>query len=381
MPLTTLFTINISVCLACLFIQAITIKKHTSHLLFALFCASVALATTQKLTGNTLGAYQYLIGMGACATCNAYWLLARSLFRKNQPFTLHHIILAVAIAALIMIKQGYLFAGNQWQWDIKQSILTKAMLSELTLLLSSTILVLSFWEGCRGFKHATKTEKAQRLLFLSAFSFAVVICKIAKSYYADQPQMTTHIIAFVTLFMLLNTQVLIFWCYSFPRSQLRCHKNQAPSLTTPLAFATQYLTVNPRLPEPLIEHQPLNQQDIILAAQMSELFFNQKKFLQNNLKVADIARELAVSEYRISHLVRSHLKGKSFNQFINQLRIEHAQSLLVKPNTQTWPILVIGLESGFASIGPFTRTFKAQTGFTPHQYRQQNKTLAEPAVN
>jgi AraC-like DNA-binding protein len=31
---------------------------------------------------------------------------------------------------------------------------------------------------------------------------------------------------------------------------------------------------------------------------------------------------------------------------------------------------VVGLESGFASVGPFTRAFKAHTGFTPNQYRQ-----------
>jgi AraC-like DNA-binding protein len=34
-------------------------------------------------------------------------------------------------------------------------------------------------------------------------------------------------------------------------------------------------------------------------------------------------------------------------------------------------VLVIGLESGFASVGPFTRAFKQFTGLTPNQYRQQ----------
>ncbi|MFN6972415.1 MAG: AraC family transcriptional regulator [Rheinheimera sp.] len=33
--------------------------------------------------------------------------------------------------------------------------------------------------------------------------------------------------------------------------------------------------------------------------------------------------------------------------------------------------MVVGLESGFASVGPFTRAFKATMGYTPHEFRQK----------
>jgi AraC-like DNA-binding protein len=35
------------------------------------------------------------------------------------------------------------------------------------------------------------------------------------------------------------------------------------------------------------------------------------------------------------------------------------------------PILSIALDLGFASIGPFNRAFKAITGLTPGDFRQQ----------
>jgi AraC-like DNA-binding protein len=44
---------------------------------------------------------------------------------------------------------------------------------------------------------------------------------------------------------------------------------------------------------------------------------------------------------------------------------------LADEDKQKWTVLVVGLESGFASVGPFTRAFKATTGLTPNQYRQQ----------
>ena len=93
--------------------------------------------------------------------------------------------------------------------------------------------------------------------------------------------------------------------------------------------------------------------------------------MQSNLRLADVAQKLGVPEYRVSNALRYNLKARNFNQYINALRIQHAQALLADEDKQKWTVLVVGLESGFASVGPFTRAFKATTGLTPNQYRQQ----------
>jgi AraC-like DNA-binding protein len=51
--------------------------------------------------------------------------------------------------------------------------------------------------------------------------------------------------------------------------------------------------------------------------------------------------------------------------------------LLSDPTKQHWPVLVIGMESSFASVGPFTRAFKATMGFTPHEFRHHTKKGSE----
>ena len=66
------------------------------------------------------------------------------------------------------------------------------------------------------------------------------------------------------------------------------------------------------------------------------------------------------------------------NQFIHQYWIEHAQRLLHDEAQAKRSILAIGIDRGFASIGPFNRAFKAITGSTPRQYRAAAR--SRPAI-
>ena len=41
------------------------------------------------------------------------------------------------------------------------------------------------------------------------------------------------------------------------------------------------------------------------------------------------------------------------------------------------PILTIALDAGFASLGPFNRAFKAETGLTPTEYRRAESGIGQ----
>jgi AraC-like DNA-binding protein len=62
------------------------------------------------------------------------------------------------------------------------------------------------------------------------------------------------------------------------------------------------------------------------------------------------------------------------------MRIKHATKLLKDPKNTQWPILVIGLEIGFALVGPFTRAFKSICDMTPNQYRQFHQSRTEETL-
>lgn len=356
MNLTTIYTTLLVISLLFLIAQLLVREKQIAHIMFALFCGSIAIMATKKVSGETLGAYQYLIGMGACATCNGYWLLSRSLFREKRAILLPHITIAIVIAVLIMANQGYLFVSGITPVLTKNSSIVPYVISELTVLLSSTVIMLSFWEGCRGFNTASKKGKSQRVLFLATFGLAVATSKLSQGMFADSPESKELITAFIILFVLANTQILLLWRFKKKKSSEKINDK-----SNDLAYSQAKHNIS--------ETTQSSEIELALAEKVETLLIEQSLYLKANLKVADIARELEVSEYRVSRILKNNLNARNFNQYVNQLRVTHAKNLLSDPDKKKWPVLVVGLESGFASVGPFTRTFKLLTGYTPNQYR------------
>lgn len=330
-------------------------QKQTIHLLFAAFCGSIAIMAVKQLGGTELGFYQYLLGMGVCMTCNGYWLVARALFRQQQAIRLRHLLAAAAVALLIIALQALQLLQLFWPQNSPLINPARIAVQELLVLLSSSLMMLAFWEGCRGYRAADAGERWQRQLFLgtyiAAITSGIVVAKIWQAN-TDVPLVREMLAAGAALTVLLVTQWLIY-----------CRFHQIQTEVTAAADANIEITAEPAV-------LPFSPADKLLCDGINQLLFQQQLFLQANLRLTDLARQLDVPEYRISKLLRSQFQASNFNQFINTLRIEHAKTLLADPSKGHWPVVVVGLESGFASVGPFTRAFKSMVGFTPHEFRQ-----------
>ena len=109
-----------------------------------------------------------------------------------------------------------------------------------------------------------------------------------------------------------------------------------------------------------------------LLAKLHALMADQRAYAQENLTVASLAQQLRVPEYRLRRAINRSLGHRNFNAYVNEFRLREAQSALRDPLQSHLPILTIALTAGFQSIGPFNRAFKAMTGQTPSEYRQQN---------
>lgn len=348
MTIENYYLLLLSLCCTLVVAQLFVKEKKAAHLLFALVCGSIALATTKKLTQDSLNGYQYLIGMGACVTCNGFWLLARALFREKHAILKRHVVFAIAIAALVIWRQGYLFIDSQLHMNARGFVEWLNIAAyELTLLLSSSVLMLAFWEGCRGFSQSQGQEKAQRVLFLSAYFICVAGTKLIENRFADNREVQEWAVTSAAILIILTAQVLLYWRFSSQRTStsIRCVESNEPTQT---------------------------EDDIALQQQVEHFLIEQKGFLKEGLKVADLAQQFNEPEYKISRVIRQNLQARNFSQLVNELRVEHAKVLLQDPAKQHWPVLVVGLESGFASVGPFTRAFKIATGTTPNQFRKQN---------
>lgn len=91
---------------------------------------------------------------------------------------------------------------------------------------------------------------------------------------------------------------------------------------------------------------------------------------QEGLSISDMARALGTQDHKLRQTINQHLGHRNFASFINQYRIEAAKNHLSDPNAADQTVLSIAYEVGFASLGPFNRAFRAQTGMSPTEFRK-----------
>ena len=84
----------------------------------------------------------------------------------------------------------------------------------------------------------------------------------------------------------------------------------------------------------------------------------------------EVTLEQDLPEYRLRRAINRGLGYRNFNEYLNRHRLADAKQALADPGQATVPILTIALDSGFQSLGPFNRAFKADTGGTPTEYRK-----------
>jgi len=83
--------------------------------------------------------------------------------------------------------------------------------------------------------------------------------------------------------------------------------------------------------------------------------------IQSMSSLVGLGRTTFYNEFR-------NLTGLSPNQFINQLRIQHAMDILT---TENQSMIDIAYNSGFQSLSTFNKQFKKYTGLSPREYRKK----------
>lgn len=356
-PMHSPYLLLLAVSITFMLIQACKTKKQTVHYLFAFFCVSMAMTSLQTLSANSLGAYQYLIGLGACATCNMVWLISRALFREGKSLALQHYALAGTIAVLIMLSKTNAFLeGVNSQVYLLNAL--NGGINEVLNLLSSTILMLSLWEAFRHSLRSHGTQKWQGGIFAAAFLIGIFSCSILPAIIFNETQTQAampYLIVFSATLIMLAIQIVI---------TLQSKKHQAQAIQI----------------DDIREHDIQDQQEYVdhdIVTKIDKLIKDEQIYLKTNLKLSDLSQRLQLPEYKVSKTIRNHYKASNFNHFINEYRVSHAKQLMIDPSAQKWSLLVISLESGFSSLVTFNRCFKSLVGTNPTDYKKQIAQLNE----
>ncbi len=96
---------------------------------------------------------------------------------------------------------------------------------------------------------------------------------------------------------------------------------------------------------------------------------NEKNFLDPLLSLEKTAEELNINKSYLSRVLNQEL-NISFNDYINELRVEEAKKIINQPEFEQYTLSSIGLEAGFNSKTTFYSAFKKFVGCTPSEYKK-----------
>ncbi|KPH10871.1 helix-turn-helix domain-containing protein [Chryseobacterium sp. ERMR1:04] len=95
------------------------------------------------------------------------------------------------------------------------------------------------------------------------------------------------------------------------------------------------------------------------------------RYLNKNMSLSMLSAQMGVNTKYLSEVINNN-KGKNFNGYINELRINHIAHLLKTDSTYlSYKVSYLAEFSGFSSHSAFTTVFKSVTGMSPNVYIQE----------
>lgn len=331
-------------------------RLSDAELLFAIFCASLGMSMLRPWLSGMPVWLDALLTLGGCATCNAYWLFSRALFRGDGGVRRPHVLAALGIAALIILFRvaERTEGGVAGPWA--------SMVGALLTLASSTVLALAFVEALRGWQPAMPMgEKRLRVVFMAVYGACVLGATLSNALAGSVPTVAAARPSVVAVCAL---SILLFSLWA-----LRLRRRHPWPAMAASRCATTAPDVTP----------DVTPDDRRLADAILRLLEDEQVYREPELRVADLATRLDTVEYRVSRTITQVLAEENFNRLVNRYRVAHACRMLADPATDG-TILEICMASGFASLGPFNRAFKAATGCTPSAFRATHRRGVEETM-
>lgn len=105
---------------------------------------------------------------------------------------------------------------------------------------------------------------------------------------------------------------------------------------------------------------------------LNHLMEAEQLYLNSEFDLPQLSALSKISTHEISETLNG-LVGQSFNDYVNNYRVEEFKKLAIKEDYKNYTILALAYEAGFKSKATFNAAFKKFTGITPSQYLSKSK--------
>lgn len=110
---------------------------------------------------------------------------------------------------------------------------------------------------------------------------------------------------------------------------------------------------------------------------LEALMCREEVWREEGLTIASLALRAAMPETQLRRLISDRLGYRNFPSYVNAHRVACAKQRLADPREARISVSAIAYEIGFASLGPFNRAFREETGLSPTEWRRTQ--LNEPS--
>jgi AraC-like DNA-binding protein len=144
------------------------------------------------------------------------------------------------------------------------------------------------------------------------------------------------------------------------------------SIRQPVIFGNEdiYFAADKKEPERYLKSGLKDGQADSLLKSLIDFVENQKVYLDRDLTIQDLSRRTGIPRHYITQVLNEK-HGRNFFTFINEYRVKEVLKRFSDTRFDNYTILAIAFDSGFNSKTTFNSIFKAITGKTPSQYREE----------
>lgn len=275
-----------------------------------------------------------------------FWLFVRALFDDDFELRPRHALAWAGVAALSLLNCALALAEGAAAWRALTIGVQRAVPIVFAVLAAQA--AAAHWR-------ADLVEPRRRLrAFIVVTGVAYTLVMLAARLLSSGGRLAPAVALADALAMLGIVAVSAWQLLRLGADELFPLAAPAPEAVEPAA------TVAPG-PDPAEDR---------LAAALRQAMESERAYRDEGLSVTSLAARLGVPEYRLRRLINGRLGHRNFNGFVNGYRLADASEALADPARSERPVLSIALDSGFQSIGPFNRAFKAATGLTPTEFRR-----------
>ncbi|MCW3804011.1 helix-turn-helix domain-containing protein [Plebeiibacterium marinum] len=101
---------------------------------------------------------------------------------------------------------------------------------------------------------------------------------------------------------------------------------------------------------------------------IEKYLIQEKPYLKGQFTVRELSDSIQIPQIEISQIIQTK-SNKYYADYINEFRVQALKEKLDNPANDSFTILSIALDCGFASKSSLNRIFKHHTGITPTEYR------------